>query len=99
MYLRTVFGSFPVRRAMAETERPWRCRFRIMMSSPSLTTVLPLFGCARGEDGRSVGRSASRASREAVLQGANWGKFDRHYQGEFIRRSQNTDWRNWPIKA
>jgi hypothetical protein len=37
MYLRTVFGSRPVRRAIAVTDSPCRCNSRIIISSPSWT--------------------------------------------------------------
>src|SRR6185437_5594656 len=37
MYLRTVFGSRPVRRAIAVTDNPCRCSSRIIISSPSWT--------------------------------------------------------------
>src|SRR4051794_15838407 len=37
MYLRMVLRSRPVRRAIADTLKPWRARSRIMTSSPSVT--------------------------------------------------------------
>src|ERR1043166_2060154 len=37
MYLRTVFGSRPVRRAIAVIDSPCRCSSRIIISSPSWT--------------------------------------------------------------
>src|SRR3712207_296683 len=38
MYLRMVLRSRPVRRAIADTLKPWRARSRIMTSFPSVTT-------------------------------------------------------------
>src|SRR5438067_10266013 len=52
MYLRTVLGSRPVRRAIAVTDSPCRCSSRIIISSPSWT-----IGAAspREGDGTDVG--------------------------------------------
>src|SRR5712692_4671256 len=52
IYLRTVFGSRPVRRAIAVTDSPCRCSSRIIISSPSWT-----IGAASPErgDGTDVG--------------------------------------------
>src|ERR1700727_256672 len=61
-----VFRSTPTCRARALTDRPWRCRSRIMTSSPSLITrsSLPPAGgasvirCSRRSSRASPGRSA-----------------------------------------
>jgi hypothetical protein len=53
MYLRMVFGSRPVRRAIAVIETPWRCNSRIIISSPSRTiNASPRGGL--GADGGSI---------------------------------------------
>src|SRR3954465_3810768 len=55
MYLRTVLRSMPSCRAMADIVRPCRCRSRIIMSSPRVTTALlpPAKGSSIGGDGAS----------------------------------------------
>src|ERR1700722_1869384 len=64
-----VFRSTPTCRAIALTDRPWRCRSRIMTRSPSLITrsSLPPAG---GASGIRCSRRSSRASpgRSAVTK-------------------------------
>src|SRR3984957_10178008 len=64
-----VFRSTPTCRAIALTDRPWRCRSRIMTRSPSLITRSPL-PPAGGASGIRCSRRSSRASpgRSAVTK-------------------------------
>src|SRR3954469_15996190 len=60
MYLRMVLRSRPVRRAIADTLKPWRARSRIMTSSPSVTThALPQSTEGIMSQGRLHGSRAS----------------------------------------
>src|SRR6185312_900456 len=59
MWVLTVFRSTPACRAMALTDRPWRCKSRITTSSPSLITGSSL----PPEGGASAIRRARRPSR------------------------------------
>ena len=69
------------------TDRPCRCRSRIMTSSPSLITVPPppAKGRSIGDDSR---RPASRGMPGSLAPHENWGKFKCHKWGEFNARSQ-----------
>ena len=68
MYLRTVLRSTPVRLAMADTGRPWRCSSRIMTTSPSRTTSAAstkeaiITPAAARHTGRAVARQSGEIS-------------------------------------
>src|SRR6478672_5523118 len=68
-----VLRSWPVRRAMAETDRPCRARSRIMTSSPRVTT-----GCsqnARGHPGAWPALPGPRGSPPGPGSGAELRNF------------------------
>src|SRR5215210_9567773 len=68
MYLRTVFRSKPVVRAIADTDRPCRCRSNITTNSPRLITEhpLPTIGMSIGEDSPLVFQRAPRKTGDTL---------------------------------
>src|SRR5688500_3927024 len=86
MYLRTVFRSKPVVRAIADTDRPCRCRSSITTNSPRLITEnpLPTIGMSIGEDAPPVFQGAPRKTGTR----SDWGRFKRHFWGVLRRHRQ-----------
>ena len=82
-HFRTVSRSMPVCLAIADTDRPCRCKSRIIIVSLSLITDIPLptIGRSIDDDAPPVYRGAPRKTG----YGANWGRFKRHFWGVLLR--------------
>src|ERR1700722_12605457 len=72
---------------MALTDRPWRCKSRIMTSSPSLITASSL-PPAEGPSVIRGGRPAIPGMPGMAGSHENWGNFKCHKWGELLRHSQ-----------
>src|SRR5271163_3931794 len=72
---------------MALTDRPWRCKSRIMTSSPSLITASSL-PPAEGPSVIRCGRPAIPGMPGMAGSHENWGNFKCHKWGELLRHSQ-----------
>src|SRR6476660_2404936 len=86
-----VLRSWPVRRAMAETDRPCRARSRIMTSSPRVTT-----GCsqnARGHPGAWPALPGPRGSPPGPGSGAELRNFQPALPGRIHPAA--TSWTAW----
>src|SRR3712207_2036841 len=71
---------------MAETDRPWRCRSRIMTSSPSVITAVPSrFGNTMGD--QSAARRLGTCPTTAPAR-QTWGLLNRHFWGELLRHQE-----------
>src|SRR3954452_10509086 len=109
MYLRTVLRSMPSCRAMADIVRACRCRSRIIMSSPRVTTALlpPAKGSSIGGDGASPphrkcpGRQAA-TTKLGKIRRPQLGRIQRplthgtsqYYYHSFLAEQPDLNWRN-----
>ena len=86
MYLRTVLRSMPSCRAMAETDRPCRCKFQDHDELPKFDhRAAP---SRQREQHRRIGAPpTSRGMPRKAGSHENWGKFEAHKWGEFNARS------------
>src|SRR3954452_23665589 len=87
-----VLRSWPVRRAMAETDRPCRARSRIMTSSPRVTT-----GCsqnARGHPGAWPALPGPRGSPPGPGSGAELRNFQPALPGRIPPAATNLFYRD-----
>src|SRR5271163_5225875 len=76
---------------MALTDRPWRCKSRIMTSSPSLITASSL-PPAEGPSVIRCGRPAIPGMPGMAGSHENWGNFKCHKWGELLRHSHGGDY-------
>src|SRR5215208_3177586 len=79
---------------MAETDRPCRCRSKIMTTSPSLITVPSPPACGDSIDDRFAAdlpglAPGGRASPRA------WGEFKRHFWGRSLRHQHEGHAEPW----
>ncbi|WP_292147750.1 ATP-binding protein [Mesorhizobium sp.] len=71
MYLRTVLRSIPLSLAIADTDRPCRCKSSIIIISPILITEIPLPTTRRSINDHAppVSRSALRKTGDSAKLG------------------------------
>jgi hypothetical protein len=88
-YFRTVLRSWPVRRAMAETDSPCRTRSRIMTSSPRVTTDCSHDASRHPRANRRRPIPPGARPRHPRAVALNWGICSQHFWGEFTQKLQS----------